>query len=162
MKAVVYNGPRKVSVNKVPDPKIQKPTDAIVRVIATNICGSDLHMYEGRTEVEPGTVLGHENLGEVIEIGSAVQRVKKGDIVCLPFNVSCGFCENCDSGQTGFCLTMNPGSAGAAYGYAAMGPYPGGQADSTPCRRAADEIAIGCATSARATHLNGGHHDGRA
>jgi len=129
MKAVVYNGPRKVSVNKVPDPKIQKPTDAIVRVIATNICGSDLHMYEGRTEVEPGTVLGHENLGEVIEIGSAVQRVKKGDIVCLPFNVSCGFCENCDSGQTGFCLTMNPGSAGAAYGYAAMGPYPGGQAE---------------------------------
>jgi glutathione-independent formaldehyde dehydrogenase len=129
MKAVVYNGPRKVSVSKVPDPKLQKPTDALVRVIATNICGSDLHMYEGRTEVEPGTVLGHENLGEVVEIGAAVQRVKKGDIVCLPFNVSCGFCENCDSQQTGFCLTMNPGSAGAAYGYAAMGPYPGGQAE---------------------------------
>ena len=86
-------------------------------------------MYEGRTAVEKGMVLGHENLGEVIECGSAVQRVKKGDIVCLPFNVSCGFCENCDSGWTGFCLTANPGNAGAAYGYAEMGPYRGGQAE---------------------------------
>ena len=129
MKAVVYNGPRKVSVNKVPDPKIEMPTDAVVRVVATNICGSDLHMYEGRTELEAGTVLGHENLGEVVEIGNAVQRVKKGDMVCMPFNVSCGFCENCDSMQAGFCLTTNPGSAGAGYGYAGMGPYRGGQAE---------------------------------
>lgn len=129
MKAVVYNGPRDVKVANVPDPKIERPTDALVRITATNICGSDLHMYEGRTDVEKGKVLGHENLGEVIEVGSAVQRVKKGDIVCLPFNVSCGFCENCDTGFTGFCLTTNPGSAGAAYGYAAMGPYQGGQAE---------------------------------
>lgn len=129
MKAVVYNGPRNVSVANVPDPNIEKPTDAIVRVTATNICGSDLHMYEGRTEVEKGKVLGHENLGEVVAVGKAVERVKKGDMVCLPFNISCGFCENCDGGYTGFCLTANPGSAGAAYGYAAMGPYSGGQAE---------------------------------
>jgi len=129
MKAVVYNGPRSVAVANVPDPKIEKPTDAIVRITATNICGSDLHMYEGRTSVEKGMVLGHENLGEVVAVGSAVQQVKKGDMVCLPFNVSCGFCENCDSGFTGFCLTANPGSAGAAYGYAEMGPYRGGQAE---------------------------------
>jgi glutathione-independent formaldehyde dehydrogenase len=129
MKALVYNGPRDVRVADVPDPKIEKPTDAIVRITATNICGSDLHMYEGRTEVEAGTVLGHENMGEVVAVGAAVQRVKKGDMVCLPFNVSCGFCENCDSGFTGFCLTANPGNAGAAYGYAAMGPYRGGQAE---------------------------------
>src|SRR5690349_19224756 len=115
MKAVVYNGPRSIAVANVPDPKIEKPTDAIVRITATNICGSDLHMYEGRTSVEKGMVLGHENLGEVVAVGSAAQQVKKGDMVCLPFNVSCGFCENCDSGFTGFCLTANPGSAGAAY-----------------------------------------------
>src|SRR5262249_43278205 len=129
MKALLYNGPRNVKVAEVPDPKIEKPTDVIVRITATNICGSDLHMYEGRTDVEEGKVLGHENLGEVIEAGPAVQRVKRGDIVCLPFNVSCGFCENCETGHTGFCLTTNPGSAGAAYGYAAMGPYQGGQAE---------------------------------
>jgi threonine dehydrogenase-like Zn-dependent dehydrogenase len=86
-------------------------------------------MYEGRTEVEPGTVLGHENLGQVIEIGSAVDQVKVGDRVCLPFNISCGFCKNCERGLTGFCLTANPGSAGAAYGYSGMGPYSGGQAE---------------------------------
>jgi glutathione-independent formaldehyde dehydrogenase len=129
MKAVVYNGPRDVSVVDVPDACIEKPTDVLVRITATNICGSDLHMYDGRTEVEPGQVLGHENLGEVIEIGKAVDRIKVGDLVCLPFNVSCGFCENCERGLTGFCLTVNPGKAGGAYGYSGMGPYRGGQAE---------------------------------
>lgn len=112
MKAVIYNGPRDVSVGNVADSKIEKPTDVIVRITTTNICGSDLHMYEGRTSFEPGNVFGHENLGEVIEVGSAVDRVKKGDRVCLPFNIGCGFCENCEKGLTGFCLTCNPGTAG--------------------------------------------------
>ncbi len=129
MKALVYNGPRNVTVQEVPDATIERPTDVLVKITTTNICGSDLHMYEGRTEVEPGTVLGHENLGQVIEIGSAVDQVKVGDRVCLPFNISCGFCKNCERGLTGFCLTANPGSAGAAYGYSGMGPYSGGQAE---------------------------------
>src|SRR5262252_6732615 len=129
MKALVYAGPRKVKVENVPDPEIERPTDALVRITSTNICGSDLHMYEGRTSVEKGKILGHENLGEVIEVGDAVSRVKVGDRVCLPFNIACGFCRNCQKGQTGFCLTTNPGSAGAAYGYAEMGPYNGGQAE---------------------------------
>jgi len=129
MKAVVYHGPRDVRVADVPDARIEKPTDVLVRITTTNICGSDLHMYDGRTDVENGQVLGHENLGEVIEVGNAVDRIKVGDRVCLPFNVSCGFCENCERGYTGFCLTVNPGKAGGAYGYAAMGPYRGGQAE---------------------------------
>ena len=129
MRAVVYHGPKNVSVDEVPDAQIERPTDALVRITTTNICGSDLHMYEGRTDVEVGKVLGHENLGEVNEVGEGVDRVKVGDMVCLPFNIACGFCKNCEAGLTGFCLTANPGSAGAAYGYAAMGPYNGGQAD---------------------------------
>ncbi|MBV9873086.1 MAG: glutathione-independent formaldehyde dehydrogenase [Verrucomicrobia bacterium] len=129
MKALVYNGPRNVSVKNVPDAEIKQPTDVLVRITSTNICGSDLHMYEGRTSVENGKILGHENLGEVVEVGGAVRQVKVGDRVCLPFNVSCGFCKNCERGLTGACLTMNPGTAGAAYGYAEMGPYEGGQAE---------------------------------
>ena len=129
MKALVYNGPRDVSVIHVPDACIEKHTDVLVRITTTNICGSDLHMYDGRTDVKAGQVLGHENMGEVIEIGNAVDRVRVGDMVCLPFNVSCGFCENCERGLTGFCLTVNPGTAGGAYGYAGMGPYRGGQAE---------------------------------
>lgn len=129
MKALVYNGPRKVEIKDVPDAKIERPTDALVKITSTNICGSDLHMYEGRTTVEKGKVLGHENLGEVVEVGDAVVRVKVGDRVCLPFNIGCGFCRNCEKGFTGFCLTANPGSAGAAYGYAEMGPFSGGQAE---------------------------------
>jgi glutathione-independent formaldehyde dehydrogenase len=129
MRALVYHGPKNVSVDDVPDARIEKPTDALVRITTTNICGSDLHMYEGRTDVEQGKVLGHENMGEIIEVGAGVDRVKVGDRVCLPFNIGCGFCKNCESGLTGFCLTTNPGSAGAAYGYADMGPYNGGQAE---------------------------------
>lgn len=129
MKALVYNGPRSVSVQEVPDPKIEQLTDVLVRITTTNICGSDLHMYEGRTDVEKGKVLGHENLGEVIDVGDAVSNVKVGDRVCLPFNVSCGFCKNCERGYTSACLTVNPGKAGGAYGYAGIGPYEGGQAE---------------------------------
>lgn len=129
MKAVVYEGPRKIKVQEVPDARLERPTDALIKITSTNICGSDLHMYEGRTDVEKGKVLGHENLGRVAEVGKAVDRIKAGDLVCLPFNISCGFCRNCERGFTGFCLTTNPGNAGAAYGYAGMGSYQGGQAD---------------------------------
>jgi threonine dehydrogenase-like Zn-dependent dehydrogenase len=129
VKALVYNGPRQVTVEEVPDARIERPTDVLVKITSTNICGSDLHMYEGRTDVEEGKVLGHENLGEVIEVGTAVDRVKVGERVCLPFNIGCGFCKNCERGFTGFCLSTNPGFAGAAYGYASMGPYDGGQAE---------------------------------
>ena len=81
MKAPVYQGPRKVSVQEVPNARIEKPTDVLVKITTTNICGSDLHMYEGRTNVETGKILGHENLGEVIEVGKAVSRIKVGDMV---------------------------------------------------------------------------------
>ena len=133
MKALVYHGPKKVSIDTVPDPKIEKLTDVIIKVTTTNICGSDLHMYEGRTDVEKGKILGHENMGEVVEVGKAVDTVKKGDKVVLPFNIGCGFCANCERGLTGYCLTcadpsVMPGMAGAAFGFAGMGPYAGGQA----------------------------------
>ena len=129
MKALVYNGPRDVQFKTMPDAKLERPTDVLVKITSTNICGSDLHMYEGRTNMEAGRILGHESMGEVIEVGKAVDRVKVGDRVCLPFNIGCGFCENCERGLTGYCLTVNPGSAGGAYGFAGMGPYSGGQAE---------------------------------
>jgi glutathione-independent formaldehyde dehydrogenase len=131
MKAVVYRGPRQVEVTEVPDPTIQAPTDAIVRITTTNICGSDLHMYEGRSPVEEGKVLGHENMGIVEAVGDGVTRVNVGDRVSVPFNIACGTCRNCVEGWTSFCLRTNPteGMDGAAYGYANMGPYDGGQAE---------------------------------
>ncbi|GAA3741371.1 glutathione-independent formaldehyde dehydrogenase [Spinactinospora alkalitolerans] len=129
MRAVVYQEPFEVAVQEVPDPRIEDPTDVLVRITSSAICGSDLHMYEGRTEAEPGIVFGHENMGVVEEIGSAVTSVSRGDRVVMPFNVACGFCRNCQAGFTGFCLTVNPGFAGGAYGYVAMGPYRGGQAE---------------------------------
>jgi glutathione-independent formaldehyde dehydrogenase len=129
MRAVVYKKPFEVAVEDVPDPSIEHPNDVIVRIAATAICGSDLHMYEGRTAAKPGLVFGHENLGTVEEVGSGVVTLRAGDRVVMPFNVACGFCKNCVAGYTGFCLTVNPGFAGGAYGYVAMGPYPGGQAE---------------------------------
>ena len=131
MKAVVYHGPRNVSVDEVPDARIEKPTDALVRITSTNICGSDLHMYEGRTDFEEGRIFGHENVGEVVEVGDAVEKVHVGDMISAPFNVSCGHCENCEHGLTNYCLYANPDPkiAGAAYGFADMGPWPGGQAE---------------------------------
>ena len=131
MKAVVYKAPNIVSFEEVPDAKIERPTDVLVRITATNICGSDLHMYEGRTDFEVGRTFGHENMGEVIEVGNGVDAVQVGDRVVLPFNISCGFCNNCERGFTNYCTTTqpNPAAAGAAYGFAGMGPYAGGQAE---------------------------------
>ncbi|MEV1288540.1 glutathione-independent formaldehyde dehydrogenase [Micromonospora sp. NPDC049679] len=131
MKALVYEGPRRVAVKDVPDARIERPTDVLVRITTTNICGSDLHMYEGRTDMEQGRVLGHENLGEVVEVGAGVDQVQVGDMVVMPFNVACGFCENCEQGLTAFCLLSNPNPSmgGAAFGFADMGPYQGGQAE---------------------------------
>ncbi len=117
-------------MEEVPDAKVAEPTDAVIRLTTSNICGSDLHMYEGRTSVEVGKVLGHENMGIVEEVGSGVQVAKVGDRVSVPFNVACGSCRNCTTGWTSFCTRMNPteGMDGAAYGYANMGPFDGGQA----------------------------------
>ncbi|MFD5814179.1 glutathione-independent formaldehyde dehydrogenase [Streptomyces sp. NPDC127038] len=131
MKAAVYEGPRDVSVKDVPDARIEHPCDILVQITTTNICGSDLHMYEGRTSFEPGRTLGHENLGQVVEVGSVVTKVQVGDYVVLPFNIACGFCKQCERGLTNYCLTMQPepSLAGAAYGFAGMGPYQGGQAE---------------------------------
>lgn len=129
MKAVVYKGPFSVAVEDVEKPDIRHPNDVIVRVTSTAICGSDLHMYEGRTAAEPGIVFGHENMGIVDQVGQGVTGLKKGDRVVMPFNVACGFCTNCAAGYTGYCTTVNPGFAGGAYGYVSMGPWQGGQAE---------------------------------
>jgi glutathione-independent formaldehyde dehydrogenase len=129
MKAVTYQGIKKMSVSDQSKPKIDSPADAILRVTTTGICGSDLHMYDGRTGLKPGTVVGHEIMGVIEEIGGAVQSIKKGDRVVLPFNIACGYCFNCHRGHTEACLVMNPEDPHAAYGYAGMGPYKGGQAE---------------------------------
>ncbi len=129
MKAVVYRDSYRVNVEEVEDAKIQDPTDVVIRVTSTAICGSDLHMFEGRTDAETGMVFGHENQGIIEEVGSGVSSLNEGDRINLPFNVACGFCENCEAGNTAFCLSVNPAGAGAAYGYVNMGPYRGGQAE---------------------------------
>ena len=131
MKGLVYKGAKQVAVEEVPDATIVDSTDAVIKLTTTNICGSDLHMYEGRTSVEQGKVLGHENMGVVEEVGPGVQFVKPGDRVSVPFNIGCGSCRNCTSGWSSFCTRMNPteGVDGAAYGYANLGPYDGGQAE---------------------------------
>ncbi|MBE1485496.1 glutathione-independent formaldehyde dehydrogenase [Plantactinospora soyae] len=129
MRAVVYHGPHNVAVENVEDARVQDPNDVVVQVTTSAICGSDLHMYEGRTAAEPGIVFGHENMGIVVDVGPGVVHVRRGDRVSMPFNVACGFCKNCTAGNTGYCLTVNPGFAGGAYGYVNMGPYRGGQAE---------------------------------
>jgi glutathione-independent formaldehyde dehydrogenase len=129
MRAVVYKGKCQVAVEEVEDPRLEAPTDAIVRITSTAICGSDLHMYEGRTAAEPGLVMGHENMGVIEEVGPAVQNVKRGDRVVMPFNIGCGVCFNCVRGWVPGCTTMNPESPGAGYGYVGLGPYRGGQAE---------------------------------
>ncbi|MGQ0572814.1 MAG: glutathione-independent formaldehyde dehydrogenase [Pseudonocardia sp.] len=130
MKAVVFKEPYKVAVEQVPDPRIEHPSDVIVKITTSNICGSDLHPYEGRAPLDAGMVLGHENMGIVEEVGSAVGRVRVGDRVSVPFNISCGTCRNCDAGWTNACLRANPtGRPTAGYGYPMMGPYWGGQAE---------------------------------
>jgi glutathione-independent formaldehyde dehydrogenase len=129
MKAVVLEGKKKVVTVDVPDPKIESPSDVIVKITTAGICGSDLHMYDGRAPITPGTVLGHENMGIVQEVGTSVVSIKQGDRVVLPFNISCGFCFNCRRSYFNACLTTNPNAAGAGYGYAGLGPYRGGQAE---------------------------------
>lgn len=130
MKAVVFKAPFELSVDEVDDPKIEQPNDAIIRITTANICGSDLHPYEGRAPLDAGMVLGHENMGVVEEVGAGVSRVQVGDRVSVPFNLACGTCRNCVEGWTSACLRANPsGQPGAGYGYPEMGPYWGGQAE---------------------------------
>jgi glutathione-independent formaldehyde dehydrogenase len=130
VKAVVYKGPRELAVEQVDDPRIEEPLDAVIRITTANICGSDLHPYEGRAELDSGMVLGHENMGIVEEVGPGVNRIKVGDRVSVPFNLACGTCRNCNDGWTSACLRANPsGQPGAGYGYPNMGPYWGGQAE---------------------------------
>lgn len=129
MQAVVYTKEREVKVQQVEDAKVESPTDCVVRITSAGICGSDLHMYEGRTSMEKGQVLGHENMGVIEQVGAAVQTLKKGDRVVLPFNIACGTCFNCTRLMTCACLVANPEAATAGYGYASMGPYRGGQAE---------------------------------
>jgi glutathione-independent formaldehyde dehydrogenase len=129
MKAVSYEAKHRMSVSSHPKPKLKAPTDALLRVTTSGICGSDLHMYDARTALDKGTVVGHEIMGVIEEVGEAVSSIKSADRVVLPFNIACGFCFNCHRGMTQACLTMNPDTAGAAYGYAGMGPYQGGQAE---------------------------------
>ncbi|MYL18554.1 formaldehyde dehydrogenase, glutathione-independent [Halobacillus litoralis] len=101
----------------------------ILKVVSTNICGSDQHMVRGRTTAPEGLVLGHEITGEVIETGRDVEFVKKGDLVSVPFNIACGRCRNCIEGKTHICLHVNPDRPGSAYGYVDMGGWVGGQAE---------------------------------
>jgi len=105
------------------------PHGVILRVLATNICGSDLHILRGREDPPPGLVLGHEITGEVVERGPAVEFAKVGDIVSVPFNVACGSCEMCRRGETGCCLRVNPAGVGSAYGCAGLGGWRGGQCE---------------------------------
>jgi len=133
-RGVVYLGPGKVEVQNIPDPKFEAPDGrridhgVILRVLTTNICGSDQHMVRGRTTAQAGLVLGHEITGEVIEKGADVEMLKVGDLVSVPFNVACGRCRTCRSQDTGVCLTVNPSRAGGAFGYVDMGGWIGGQA----------------------------------
>jgi glutathione-independent formaldehyde dehydrogenase len=129
MKAVVFSDTRSVSVRDVPDAEIEAPTDAVIRVTSSAICGTDLHMYDGRTGATPGLVLGHEALGVIDRVGTAVTMVKPGDRVVIPTHLYCGLCVNCARGYSAACLRVRPGAFGAAYGYAGMGPYRGAQAE---------------------------------
>ncbi|PAU74289.1 formaldehyde dehydrogenase, glutathione-independent [Halomonas salipaludis] len=133
-RGVVYMGPGKVEVQAIPFPELalgkrKCEHGVILRVITTNICGSDQHMVRGRTTAPQGLVLGHEITGEVIECGRDVEFVAVGDIVSVPFNIACGRCRNCKEGKTGICLNVNPARPGAAYGYVDMGGWVGGQTE---------------------------------
>src|SRR5699024_8664914 len=128
MKAVVYKGPREVAVEEVDDPRIVDPTDVIVRITSTAICGSDLHMYEGRRAARTGTPFWRGGIGIGDEVGQGVATVAPGGRVVRPCKVASGFCDNCRAGKSALCLIANePGAAGGAYGYVGMGPYGGGQ-----------------------------------
>ena len=142
-RVVVYQGAGKVGIEDIDYPKLQIPDDvvtgmglprkaphaAILKLVATNICGSDQHMVRGRTTAPIGQSLGHEITGEVVEVGEDVLFVQPGDICSAPFNIACGRCRMCNEGKTGVCLNVNPARPGAAYGYVDMGGWIGGQAE---------------------------------
>lgn len=142
-RVVVYKGPGKVAVETTDYPKLEVPASVaeskglttkaehavILKVVSTNICGSDQHMVRGRTTAPVGQTLGHEITGEVIEKGSDVQFLNVGDLCTVPFNIACGRCRTCKERQTGVCLNVNPARAGSAYGYVDMGGWIGGQAE---------------------------------
>jgi len=129
MKAVILEETRRIVVREVPDAEMQQTTDVLLRITSSAICGTDLHFYEGRMLGIEGGVIGHEPLGIVEEVGSAVKSVRKGDRVVVPTHICCGFCAMCVGGHSSACLTTNPGSAGAAYGYPNKGGYQGAQAE---------------------------------
>jgi glutathione-independent formaldehyde dehydrogenase len=143
-KAVAYKGPGKVEVIDIDYPSFELkdgpgvnpanvgrkvPHGAILKTVATNICGSDQHMVRGRTTAPPDLVLGHEITGEVVEVGPGVEFIKVGDLCSVPFNIACGRCRNCKERKTGVCLNVNPDRPGSAYGYVDMGGWVGGQAN---------------------------------
>ena len=143
-RGVAYIEPGKVEVQSIDMPELElkdgpgvhpdnvgrkTPHGAILRIVSTNICGSDQHMVRGRTTAPEGLILGHEITGEVIETGPDVEFIKEGDLVSVPFNIACGRCRNCKEGDTGVCLTTNPDRPGSAYGYVDMGGWVGGQAN---------------------------------
>src|SRR6187200_1866230 len=143
-KAVAYKGTGKVEVQEIDYPTFELqdgpgvnpdnvgrklPHAAIIKTVATNICGSDQHMVRGRTTAPEGLILGHEITGEVIETGPGVEFIKKGDLCSVPFNIACGRCRNCKEGHTGVCDNVNPDRPGSAYGYVDMGGWVGGQAE---------------------------------
>ncbi|MFL5794192.1 MAG: alcohol dehydrogenase catalytic domain-containing protein, partial [Actinomycetota bacterium] len=131
---VVYTGPGSVEVQDLDYPKLELPEQdnrqlqhgVILKVVATNICGSDQHMVRGRTTAPEGQTLGHEITGEVAEVGRDVEFITQGDRVSVPFNSACGRCRNCKERNTGVCENVNPARAGAAYGYVDMGGWLGG------------------------------------
>lgn len=133
-RGVVYIAPGEVEVQDIAYPKMEAPNGrpiehgVILKVVSTNICGSDQHMVRGRTTAPAGMVLGHEITGEVIEKGKDVEFLDIGDLVSVPFNVACGRCRTCKEGHTGVCLHVNDDRAGGAYGYVDMGGWVGGQA----------------------------------
>src|SRR5918997_3147703 len=133
MKALVWHGKRDVRVDNVPDPTIQEPTDAVIRVTTTALCGSDLHLYEVLSPfLEEGDILGHEPMGIVAEVGPEVTAVRPGDRVVVPFNISCGTCWMCTRGLQSQCETTQVrehGSGAALFGYTKLyGQVQGGQA----------------------------------
>ncbi|MFY1627718.1 zinc-dependent alcohol dehydrogenase [Micromonospora sp. WMMD723] len=134
MKALTWHGTRDVRVDEVPDPRIEAPTDAIVRITSTAICGSDLHLYEVLGPyLKPGDILGHEPMGIVEEVGSGVTRLKPGDRVVVPFNIACGHCWMCERQLFAQCETTQvtaEGKGASLFGYTSLyGSVPGGQAE---------------------------------
>ena len=133
-RGVAYMGPGVVEIHSIDYPKLALGNrkcehGVILKIVSTNICGSDQHMVRGRTTAPQGLILGHEITGEVIEAGRDVEFIKVGDLVSVPFNIACGRCRNCKERATGVCLNVNPSRPGAAYGYVDMGGWVGGQAD---------------------------------